>query len=331
MESLLATRPLTGPGAGAQPGTETLDLTLVNEANSGSVSEVTPLTMRERCEALQLQLAERVANITTSKEWMAWIKFSRTMHRNRSLNNQLLIWTQDPKATWCLGFRAWPAQKRWVRKGEKGIRIWAPVTAKADTESEDDTRTLAGFRLVTVFDIRQTDGHNPIPDQPTPTLLDGNAPTMLWDRLAHLVIENNFVLERGDCGDANGWTNFTTRTVRVRSDVDPAQASKTLAHELGHILMHEPSLDVAANCRGHQEVEAETFAALICDLAGLDTCEYSVPYVASWSQQLVNEEDDIISVLIKSTQRVLDVVETVVGPLLTTSIDSDGPDSKLYS
>jgi antirestriction protein ArdC len=323
MQNLLATRPLTGPGAGAQPSTQTPKFAQVIEADTGTVGEAAPLTMRERCEALQLQLAERVANITTSEEWMAWIKFSRTMHRNRSLSNQLLIWIQDPEATWCLGFRAWQGQKRWVRKGEKGIRIWAPVTQKAEPDSDDDSRTIAGFRLVTVFDIRQTEGHNPIPDQPTPTLLDGDAPTQLWDRLAALIAENEFFLERGDCGGANGWTNFTTRVVRVRGDVDPAQATKTLAHELGHVLMHEPSVDVAANCRGHQEVEAETFAALICDLAGLDTCGYSVPYVASWSQQLVNEENDIVSVLIKHTQRVLDVVDTVIGPLLAMPTEDE--------
>jgi antirestriction protein ArdC len=315
MELLLATRPLTGPGAGAQPGT-TESVELID-----TIEQPAQVSMRERCEALQQQLAERVASITTSQDWMAWIKFSRTMHRNRSLNNQLLIWMQDPEATWCLGFRAWQGQKRWVRKGEKGIRIWAPVTQKADADAEDDSRTIAGFRLVTVFDVRQTDGHNPLPEQPLPALLSGDAPNRLWERLAILIHENGFVLERGDCGPANGWTNFTTRTVRVRDDVDDAQATKTLAHELGHVLMHEPSLHVAANCRGHREVEAETFATLVCDLAGLDTCGYSVPYVASWSQQLVTEESDIVSVLVTLTRRVLDVVDTVIAPLLGMTVE----------
>jgi antirestriction protein ArdC len=121
--------------------------------------------------------------------------------------------------------------------------------------------------------------------------------------------------ERGDCAGANGWTNFTTRVVRVRDDVDDAQATKTLAHELGHVLMHEPSLHVAANCRGHREVEAETFATLVCDLAGLDTHGYSVPYVAHWLNDLVSDEQDIVTVLIARTQRVLDVVDSVIEPL----------------
>lgn len=315
MQTNLATRPLTGPGAGFEPGTQGDSPAPNDEA----------MSMRQRCEALQRQLAERVESINTSQEWMAWVTFARTMHRNRSLSNQLLIWTQDPEATWCLGFRAWQGQKRWVRKGEKGIRIWAPVTTKASAENDGSTeandgddkqRVIAGFRLVSVFDIRQTDGHNPIPDAPMPVLLNGDAPALLWERLATLIAENGFELQRGDCGAANGYTNFTARVVRVRDDFDNAQATKTLAHELGHVLMHEPSMHVGANCRGHREVEAETFASIVCDIAGLNTADYSAPYVAHWSRELVTDDDDIVSVLIKHTQRVLTVVDAVLEPLL---------------
>jgi antirestriction protein ArdC len=244
--------------------------------------------------------------------------------RNHSLANQLLVWSQDPDATWCLGFRAWQGQKRWVRKGERGIKIWAPLTKTTKTDGEpspdgsDTTRSIYGFRLVTVFDVRQTDGHNPLPGQPIPSLLLGDAPTMLWDRVADLINEQGFTLERGECGGANGWTNFTTRTVRVRNDVDDAQAVKTLAHELGHVLMHEPSLIAGTNCRGHREVEAETFAALLCELAGLPTGTYSAPYLASWSTELVTEDDDVVAVLLKHTKRVLDVMELVIEPLLAS-------------
>lgn len=251
MNTVLATRPLTGPGAGAQPGNTTTAAESVPPNELIENTDMPVVSMRERCEALQHQLGMRVAAITTSDEWMTWIRFARTMHRNRSLSNQLLIWMQNPHATTCLGFRAWQGQKRWVRKGEKAIRIWAPVTTKTATENSDNNgtetdgndnqRTVAGFRLVSVFDISQTDGHNPIPDQPLPALLEGDAPTLLWERLAGLVTENGFVLERGDCGLANGWTNFATRTVRVRNDVDPAQATKTLAYDLLTALWGLPS------------------------------------------------------------------------------------------
>jgi DNA primase len=180
MEAVLATRPHQGPGAGAEPGPPNPDTV---SPTSIDTIEATPISMRERAEALQAQLAERVAAITTAQEWMSWIQFARRMHRNRSLNNQLLIWMQDPDATWCLGFRAWQGHKRWVRKGEKGIRIWAPVTTKTvseeGTDDSESVRSIAGFRLATVFDIRQTDGHNPMPEPPLPVLLAGNAPALL--------------------------------------------------------------------------------------------------------------------------------------------------------
>jgi antirestriction protein ArdC len=244
MATLELSQPIGGLGAGSGPGDDQPEQ-----------------DMRARAEAVHAQLIERVATIRTSDEWLSWIRFAHTMsRRNHSLANQLLIWSQDPDATWCLGFRAWQGQKRWVRKGERGIKIWAPLTKTTKTDAEpspdgsDTARTIYGFRLVTVFDVRQTDGHNPVPEQPVPPLLVGDAPTMLWDRVAGLITEHGFVLERGECGGANGWTNFTTRTVRVRNDVDDAQAVKTLAHELGHVLMLEPSLITGTTCRGHREV-----------------------------------------------------------------------------
>ena len=121
-----------------------------------------------------------------------------------------------------------------------------------------------------------------------PTQLSGEGPDGLWEHLAGLVRDDGFRIERGPCGlGANGYTDFTARVVRVRDDVDPAQAAKTLAHELGHIRAdHEHRFtDYATStaCRGQAEVEAESIAYLITAQAGLDSATYSVPYVAGWS------------------------------------------------
>jgi len=84
-----------------------------------------------------------------------------------------------------------------------------------------------------------------------------------------------------------GYTDFSARVVRVRDDVDEAQAVKTLAHELGHIRAdHEhrfPDYGVSRSCRGQAEVEAESIAYLVTAGATLDTASYSVPYLAGWS------------------------------------------------
>ncbi|OIQ80347.1 hypothetical protein GALL_379090 [mine drainage metagenome] len=134
-------------------------------------------------------------------------------------------------------------------------------------------------------DLTQTDGQ-PLPDV-APELLRGPAPEHLWDHLARLVHADGFDLERGPCGGANGYTAYGQRVVRVRDDVDPAQAVKTLAHELGHIRAdHEHRFpDYATNhqCRGQAEAEAESIAYLVTASAGLESAAYSVPYVTGWA------------------------------------------------
>ena len=87
-----------------------------------------------------------------------------------------------------------------------------------------------------------------------------------------------FSIERGDCGGANGRTDFLSRVVRVRADVDAAQAAKTMAHELGHVLLDHGT----SSCRGPAEVEAESVAFLVCAGSGMETASYSFPYVTVW-------------------------------------------------
>ena len=80
-------------------------------------------------------------------------------------------------------------------------------------------------------------------------------------------------------------TDFLARTVQVRADVSDAQATKTLAHELGHVMLHDPSIDPLWRmpCRAIKEVEAESVAYLVAAHAGLDTADYTFGYVAGWA------------------------------------------------
>ena len=224
-----------------------------------------------------------------------------------SPNNVLLITVQRPDATTVAGLRTWNTLGRRVRPGEKGIAILAPCTYRPPTEpatdgphppgiadtatdSPDPTatgrRVLRGFRVVYVFDITQTDGA-PLP-RVAPDLLTGDAPALLWARLARVVEADGYRIERGPCGDAYGHTRFTDRVVRVRDDVPGAQAAKTLAHELGHIRAEHHTRFAASyhrdtGCRGQAEVEAESIAYVVAAAAGLDTAGYTVPYVAHWA------------------------------------------------
>jgi hypothetical protein len=191
-----------------------------------------------------------------------------------------------------------------VTKGSKGLMILAPFTRRAEVAEDPDgvrepsgneaaERQLVGFRPVFVWDISQTSG-DPLPESPSPQLLAGEAPAGLWDHLESRCRAAGFTVDRhpiaGDAGP-NGFTSFAARKVVVRSDVDDAQAVKTLAHELGHVLMHgTDGVDAgsAVPCRGTEEVEAESVAFLVAAEYGLDTSEYTFPYVTGWAILAVN-------------------------------------------
>lgn len=263
-------------------------------------------TLDARLAAVHEKLTASVSALTSSEAWRQMLTVAARFHRY-SPNNVLLITVQRPDATLVAGYRTWQQVGRHVIKGERGIAILAPVVSRDQTEDGPDEEAgdkpwvLRGFRVTHVFDISQTDG-KPLPET-GPALLAGGSPHGLWDALAAQVHNAGFTLDRGDCGDANGYTDHRNRHVRVRADVSDAQACKTLAHELGHVLLHGP--DDPPRPRHVAEVEAESVAYIVGAAAGLPTDGYSVPYVAGWA----NGETDVIA---ESATRVLATARQVI-------------------
>jgi antirestriction protein ArdC len=235
----------------------------------------------QKLEAAHATLTAGIAELVGSDDWARMLDASARFH-DYSPRNTLLILMQRPTATRVAGFKRWQELGRQVRKGEKGLAILAPRVVKREDENGDPESRLVGFRVTHVFDIAQTDGDD-VPDV-RPNLLEGVDDVGLWDLLAKQIADAGFALERGDCDGANGYTRWDDRVVRVRDDVAPAQAAKTLAHELGHVLLHEPAGGVSHVCRDVKEVEAESVAYLVCQAAGLSTDDYTFAYVARWAR-----------------------------------------------
>ncbi|GAA3819286.1 ArdC-like ssDNA-binding domain-containing protein [Cellulomonas soli] len=277
----------------------------------------------ERLAAIHAQLVDAVENLVHSEAWATMLTIAARFP-TYSPSNVLLIATQRPDATRVAGIRTWNSLGRRVTKGEHGIAILAPCIYR---QLDDDTttppttdhagpgddaaapaRVLRGFKIVHVFDITQTDG-DPVPDN-TPELLLGDAPAGLWDHLAGLVREDGYTLDRGGCPPGvNGYTDFTSRRVRVREDVDPAQAVKTLAHELGHIRADHttrfPEYASDLTCRGQAEVEAESIAYIVTTHAGMVADPYTVPYVAAWADGALDRLRQSLSIIIASSRSLL--------------------------
>lgn len=262
-------------------------------------------------EVLHQQLTDAITRIETGEQWQGWLDFARRLHRY-SFNNLILIWAQRPDATAVASYTTWQAMDRQVRRGEKALRVMAPILRRAPVLDEagqsnlgpdgrpKQRQQITGFRPAPVFDVTQTEGP-PLPEAPRPVLLAGQAPDGLWDALVSEVSQRGYRLLRGPADrldGANGVTKISEREVWVRDDVDDAQAVKTLTHELAHIMLHAEA-DQPTACAGIREVEAESVAHLVMAAHGVDTATYSFPYVATWAHPLAAVEHvpmaDIVS------------------------------------
>lgn len=296
----------------------------------------------ERLAELHARLIDAVAELTHSAAWQRMLQ-TAARFPTYSPSNVLLISMQRPDATRVAGLRTWNRLGRHVVKGEHGIAILAPCTypprreqtapptpggplepaPAAAPESTDPTmervptpgRQLRGFKIVHVFDVTQTDG-TPLPDV-TPRLLTGQSPTHLWDHLATQIAGAGMRLETGPCPPGvNGYTDPRDHVVRVADTLDPAQAVKTLAHELGHIradhLHRFPDYGIDPRCRGVAEVQAESIAYLVTATAGLDSLAYTVPYVANWSGGDLETLRASASTVVRTSQMICRELEAAV-------------------
>jgi len=208
---------------------------------------------------------------------------------------------QKPDATKVAGFGTWKDLGRWVRKGEKGIAVLAPVMPKRALCPECGSRIPKGsrycpqcgrevgvegetgpvfFKAVSVFDISQTEGQ-PLPEFDVP-VLTGEANEELFSGTVALVksqgLNVDFEPKTGMDPGIKGY--FSGNTIWVRPEEDRAQQLKTLLHEMGHYY----SADVFKIPRSDAETIAESAAYVVGAHYGFDTGLRSFPYVALWAQ-----------------------------------------------
>ena len=275
-----------------------------------------------KLDELHEKLTGAVESLVSGDDWRQALAFAARF-RSRSFNNTMLIWVQheaafeagrvpEPFPTLVAGYRQWQGLGRQVMKGQPGYMIFAPVTGRFATATPADAGSwrrlgpretpkagevvrsrMVGARPAYVWDASQTDGE-PLPVTPTPSLLEGEAPSGLWEGLAGQIRVAGFEVLRveheGMIFGANGVTDYEARTVAVRENMDPAAQVKTLAHELAHVLMHDPDDEEVRQHRGIREVEAESVALMIGAAHGMDTAGYTIPYVSTWAARVDGQE-----------------------------------------
>lgn len=253
-------------------------------------------------DSIMQSLESGVEELFTSNRYQEFLKTMAKFH-NYSFNNTMLIAMQRPDATLVTSYKNWQSMGRQVMKGEKGITIIAPAPYKKMKEKEvldENQRPIMGtdgkpktekvevmvphFKAVTVFDIAQTSG------EPIQTL----APELLtaavqdFDSFMQAIQKISPVPIRFDeiDGNANGYYHNADKEIVIKKGLSESQTLKTAIHETAHAKLHDKeimeSLGVEKD-RLTKEVEAESVAYCVCYSFGLDTSDYSFPYIAGWS------------------------------------------------
>ena len=262
------------------------------------------------------QLEQGLAELLESGDWQRYLKTQSQFH-NYSFNNVMLILSQFPEASRVAGYQRWQELGRQVKKGSKSIKILAPLKRKIEKENDNgelEAKTgIFGFRTVSVFDVSQTEGED-LPEIVSSLTGDDQG---LIDLLTAFTMNNNVpVLFQGALG-ANGWCRYDGQTGEPRQIVvDPLlpkqHQAKTLAHEIGHSLLHSRSQYNDHIPRSQAELEAESVAFIVLHHFGIDSSDYSFPYVAGWQQgedalENLRQSGMLIQ---KAANQVIDWIET---------------------
>ncbi len=223
-------------------------------------------------------LAKAVDDVRASEAFKAYLDVQARFHCY-SWHNSMLIAMQRPDATRVAGYKTWQSLKRQVRKGERGITIFAPCPWKREVGRGDgETETEQGiyFRAVHVFDVGQTDGPD-MPDVDVPTV-DIASDDLLAD--LHRVAEQRGIKVNFDTLSGGLFGVSKGGTIDVDNGHATGQQAKTLAHELAHEALHKT--ERTGLTRSVAELEAESVAYVLCTHFGLDVEVRASRYIALW-------------------------------------------------
>ena len=253
----------------------------------------TPLSDAERDarrKADRDRLERAARTLLTSDGWQRWIRVRATNGLSRySIGNQLLIaiecHARGITPTYVAGFRAFLDLNRCVRKGEKAIRILAPVTVKQrDDHGQETDEKRVFFRTVPVFDVSMTDplpGKEPIALTPPSQPIEGDSHRELIDPLRELAGELGYSVEVRSLPEhgPGGWCDVKHKQI-VIADGPANRQVRTLVHEIAHAL----GIGYGQYGRKQAEVLVDCATYIVCSSVGLDVGGESIPYVAGWGE-----------------------------------------------
>ncbi|USJ87986.1 ImmA/IrrE family metallo-endopeptidase [Lactiplantibacillus pentosus] len=255
---------------------------------------------KEEAEEWKKQLVDnaeqQILNLTDSEKFKSYLDTVAKFHRY-SQRNIDLIYSQNPSASQVAGFKKWQNDfKRSVNKGEKGIRIAAPIIKKLtpDDQKRLDTteeKAIVGYRYLPIFDVAQTSG-DPVlsaKDFVKENLADHQNVTSLYNAFKDYLNQQTDLqvseMPLANLNGAKGYFQPSTNEIVIGGDEpDNALKLKTLYHEYAHSQLHGLKSAFKDRPRAYQETQAEAVAYVAMQNIGVDTSNYSLGYVATWAK-----------------------------------------------
>lgn len=283
----------------------------------------------DRMKEITDKLETGIMDLFESDRFQAYLDTMARFH-NYSFNNTILIAMQGGQLV--AGYNKWRDEfHRNVKKGEKGIKIFAPAPYKVkkevpkldeqgqpvkdkdgNTVTEQKEIQVPAFKIVSVFDVSQTEG------EPLPSLgveeLAGDV-ERYQDFFKALEQTSPVPMAFEDIpGGSHGYYHLTEKRIAIQENMSELQTLKTAIHEIAHAKLH--AIDPEAPAAEQQnrpdsrtrEVQAESVAYTVCQHYGLDTSDYSFGYVAGWS----SDKD------LKELKASLETIRATAHELITT-------------
>ena len=233
-----------------------------------------------------------------------------------SINNTILIYNQNPGATYVASFRDWKKKGYHVLKGQHGIRVRFPIRTEliaiekdgkthykrvADATQEERQQIEEGtlktvsrirFGTGTVFDISQTD----CPPEKYPTFFHMGYPSeqhaALYQTIKEYAQQKGIVVTEADLqsislrGDYSPMQNI----IRINDKLNDTEKLSTLTHELGHALLHnsEEKRELSTEVK---ELQADSISIMLQQYCGIDLTQSRKHHFVQHYEDCKQQED----------------------------------------
>lgn len=257
------------------------------------VMDLTTAIKNDNKKAIKEILAAGIKEYLQSDTYKNFLNFASSMHQYSQKNLRLIL-SQYPNASLIASHTDWKAKGRYINKGSKAIRVYAPIFGyKKDEEGnfiKDEkgrkipTGEIVAWRLAPVFDVSQTNGKE-IPKQLyelTENFKSPEAFTSIFNAVKKCttatVSFGNMELSPG----ARGYYIPSTHEIVIKKGMSSYQTLKTEIHEVVHSVLHNKQNEFIPAAQ--MEFEAESVAYIVCNHFGVDTSDYSFGYLSSWTE-----------------------------------------------